>query len=96
MPKAPLFLACTMGNRIVEMWPGLSFESEPPPFHSEKPLASDHRSEWVERLFEIDSHICSSLHSVRNNLELLITDAAREYLDKRKRPVALDYMAGLG
>ncbi len=29
-------------------------------------------------------------------MQLLITDAARDYLDRRERPVALDYLAGLG
>lgn len=32
----------------------------------------------------------------RNILELLITDAAQEYLDGREHPVALDYLIGLG
>ncbi|MBT4141557.1 MAG: hypothetical protein HOE50_00235 [Chloroflexi bacterium] len=36
------------------------------------------------------------IDSTRNNLELLITDAAREYLDRRERPVAIDYLTGLG
>jgi hypothetical protein len=29
-------------------------------------------------------------------MQLLITDAAKEHLQGRERPVALDYLAGLG
>ena len=29
-------------------------------------------------------------------MQLLITDAAKEFLNGRERPVALDYLAGLG